>query len=220
MLDTLAGAWAYAVAHPERVWRGITTHAHLSGTALATATVLAVTGGVLLSRWRRAAPAVLALAGLGRAIPHLAILAALLPLLGIGTRPAVVALTLIAIPPVLVNTYTGITGVDPGAVDAARGMGMGPWTLVWRVELPLVLPVVFAGLRTAAVNVVASATLATFIGGGGLGDFIQAGLAMNDVAQILVGAVPVAVGAVLVDACFGGIERRLTSPGLRGVSGP
>ncbi|MDR7482885.1 MAG: ABC transporter permease [Armatimonadota bacterium] len=218
MADALRGAWAYALAHPDRFWQSVITHAQLSGAALGVATALAVTAGVLVSRYRRAAPPVLALASLGRAVPHLAILAALLPLVGIGTRPALIALVLIAMPPILVNTYTGITQVDPGAVEAARGMGMSTWTLLWRVELPLVVPVIFAGLRTAAVNVVASATLATFIGGGGLGDFIQAGLALNDVAQILVGAVPVAGGAVLVDACFGGLERWLTP--LRGTQGP
>ncbi len=154
-------------------------------------------------------------ASLGRTIPILAILALLLPILGIGFRPALVALILIAIPPILINTYVGLTEVDQTYVEAARGMGMGTWQLLRKVELPLVVPVVFAGLRSSAVNVVASATLATFIGAGGLGDFIQAGIALNDVAQLLVGAIPVAIGAVLIDWVFGAFERVLTPRGLR-----
>ncbi|MDR7518365.1 MAG: ABC transporter permease [Armatimonadota bacterium] len=122
-----------------------------------------------------------------------------MPVLGIGFRPALVALILIAVPPILINTYVGLTEVDPAAIEAALGMGMASRDLLWKIELPLVVPVIFAGLRTSAVNVVASATLATFIGAGGLGDFIQAGIAMNDAAQLLVGAIPVAAGAVFVD---------------------
>ena len=190
-------------------------HLELTVLALAAAAVLAISTGILLSRYRRAAFAVINAAALGRSIPILAILALLLPILGIGFKPALVALILIAIPPVLINTYVGLTEVDEAYVEAARGMGMGTWQLLRKVELPLVVPVVFAGLRTSAVNVIASATLATFIGAGGLGDFIQAGIAMNDVSELLVGAIPVAVGAVLIDWIFGVCERLFTPKGLR-----
>lgn len=193
----------------------MTVHLELSLLALFIAAVLGISTGILLTRYRRAAFAITNAAALGRTIPSLAILSMLLPILGIGFRPALVALTLIAIPPILINTYVGVTEVEPSVVEAARGMGMSDWELLRKIELPLVVPVVFAGLRTSAVQVVASATLATFIGGGGLGDFIQAGIAVNDTGEILVGAIPVAVGAVGIDWAFGLLERLLTPKGLR-----
>ncbi|MGH2404540.1 MAG: ABC transporter permease [bacterium] len=187
----------------------------LSLLAVFIAAVLGISTGILLTRYRRAAFVITNAAALGRTIPSLAILSMLLPILGIGFRPALVALTLIAIPPILINTYVGVTEVEPSVVEAAHGMGMSNWELLRKIELPLVVPVVFAGLRTSAVQVVASATLATFIGGGGLGDFIQAGIAVNDTGEILVGAIPVAVGAVGIDWAFGLLERLLTPKGLR-----
>ncbi len=211
----MRGAWEYALNHRDVFWSSVTTHLELTVLALAIAALLAISTGIFLTRYRRAAFAVMSAASLGRSIPILAILALLLPILGIGFRPALVALILIAIPPILINTYVGVTEVDQTYVEAARGMGMGSWQLLRKVELPLVVPVVFAGLRTSAVNVVASATLATFIGAGGLGDFIQAGIALNDAAQLLVGAIPVAIGAVLIDWGFGAFERVLTPRGLR-----
>ncbi len=214
-MTVLTQAWQYALRHQETFWRNAAVHAELSLLAVAVAAALGISVGALLTRYRRAAFIALNAAALGRTIPSLAILSMLLPILGIGFRPAVVALTLIAIPPILINTYVGVTEVDPGAVEAARGMGMGNWELLRKIELPLVIPVVFAGLRTSAVQVVASATLATFIGGGGMGDFIQAGIAMNDIPQLLVGAIPVAVGAVSIDWVLGALERVLTPRGLR-----
>lgn len=214
-MPVLFEAWGYALRHQDRFWRAVAIHAELSLLALAAAALLAIGTGILLSRHRRAAFVVVNAATMGRTIPVLAILALLLPVLGIGFRPALVALILIAVPPILINTYVGLTEVDPAAIEAALGMGMASRDLLWRIELPLVAPVIFAGLRTSAVNVVASATLATFIGAGGLGDFIQAGIALNDAAQLLVGAVPVAAGAVLVDWGFGALEHLLTPRGLR-----
>ncbi len=214
-MSTLLQAWEYTLGHRDVFWSSVTTHLELTVLALAIAALLAISTGILLTRYRRAAFAVINGASLGRTVPILAILALLLPILGIGFRPALVALILIAIPPILINTYVGLIGVDQTYVEAARGMGMGTWELLRKVELPLVIPVVFAGLRTSAVNVVASATLATFIGAGGLGDFIQAGIALNDVAQLLVGAIPVAIGALLIDWTFGAFERLLTPKGLR-----
>lgn len=214
-MAVLLQAWDYAVRHQDRFWRNAAIHLELSALALAIAAALGIGAGILLSRYRRAAFAIINAAALGRTIPILAILAMLLPVLGIGFRPALVALILIAIPPILINTYVGLTEVDKEYVEAARGMGMNTWQRLKRVELPLVVPVVFAGLRTSAVTVVASATLATFIGAGGLGDFIQAGIAMNDSAQLLVGALPVAAGAVFIDWIFGACERLFTPKGLR-----
>ena len=115
----------------------------------------------------------------------------------------------------MTNTIAGITGVDREVVDAARGMGMTARDILRRVEMPLATPIVFAGLRTAAVQVVSGAVLAAFIGGGGLGDFITAGIAMMAVPQLLVGAIPVTLLSLGADALFGSFERRLTPRGLR-----
>lgn len=208
-------AWDYAMRHSDRFWRNTAIHIDLSLLAVGIGIMVAIPLGIVLTRYRRAAFVVINVAALGRTIPALAILALLLPILGIGFLPAAVALTLLAIPPILTNTYVGLTQVDPDAVEAARGMGMSAWELLRTIELPLVVPVVFAGVRTSAVQVVASATLATFIGGGGLGDFIQAGIAMNDTSQLLVGGIPVALLALGTDWISGWCERGLTPKGLR-----
>jgi len=141
-------------------------------------------------------------------VPSLAVLAVMLPLVGIGFAPALVALVLLAIPPIAINTDLGLRGVPAPIVDAARGLGMSPAQIRSRVEWPLALPVVFAGVRTATVEVIASATLAAFIGGGGLGEYIINGFASGDVAQQLEGAVLVAVLALGADALLGLLERR------------
>ncbi len=214
-MTLLLQAWDYGLRHQDTFWRSVAVHLELSLLAVSLAALMGISTGIALTRYRAAAFVVTNVAALGRTIPALAILSMLLPILGIGFRPAVVALTLIAIPPILINTYVGVTEVNPSVVEAARGMGMGTWQLLRKIELPLVVPVVFAGLRTSAVQVVASATLATFIGGGGLGDFIQAGIAVNDTGEILVGAIPIALGAVAIDWALGLVERRLTPKGLR-----
>jgi osmoprotectant transport system permease protein len=208
-------AWEYVLVNQDRVLKNLFIHIQLSTLALVVAIVIAVPVGVILTRYRHAAFYVINVAALGRTIPGLAILALLLPIMGIGFGPALVALTLIALPPILTNTYVGLTEVDEDSVEAARGMGMNTWELIRKIELPLVVPVVFTGIRTSAVQVFSSATLAAFIGGGGLGDFIMAGIAMNQNHLLLVGAIPVAVGALLTDWAFGGIERFLTPKGMR-----
>lgn len=144
-----------------------------------------------------------------RTLPSLAILAAALPVLGIGLVPSVVALVVLALPPILLNAHAGLRGVDADVLDAAAGMGMRRRQLLWRVQLPLAAPAMFAGARTAAVQVLAGATLASFIGGGGLGDFITAGIAIGDMARLLVGAIPVALLAVGTEFGLAALERRL-----------
>jgi osmoprotectant transport system permease protein len=135
----------------------------------------------------------------------------MLPLVGIGFWPALVALTLLAIPPIVLGTDVGLRGVPEAVRDAARGLGMTRRQVARRVDWPLASPVVFSGIRTAAVEVVASATLAAFIGGGGLGEYIVNGLAENDRPQLLEGALSVAVLALGTQWLLGGIERRLAN---------
>jgi osmoprotectant transport system permease protein len=138
------------------------------------------------------------------------VLMLLLPLMGSGFAPSLVALTLLAAPPILINTDAGLRGVDAAVIDAARGMGFTPGRMLREVQLPLALPVILAGVRTAAVEVIASATLATFIGGGGLGQFIVAGLALSNNGILLVGAIPIAGLALAAEAGLATAQRALT----------
>jgi osmoprotectant transport system permease protein len=155
------------------------------------------------------------LSGLARAIPVLTFLAAALPYLGIGFTPSVVALTALGVPPILLNTIAGLRGVDPAVVDAARGMGMTPSQVLIRVQTPLVLPVVAAGVRTSAVQIVATAPLAALIGGGGYGDYILEGVNLLRTAPLVVGGVSVAVLALIIELSLAGVQRAVTAEGLR-----
>jgi osmoprotectant transport system permease protein len=151
---------------------------------------------------------------IGRAVPSLAILALVFPLLGFGFAPSLVALTLLAIPPILINASTGLRQVNPQVIDAARGMGLSGGQILSSIQLPIAAPVIFAGIRTSAVQVVASATLATFVGGGGLGDLIVLGLQRNDPAVLIAGSLAVAALAIITEIGFGFLERTFTPKGL------
>lgn len=151
----------------------------------------------------------LALAGVGRTLPSLAVLMLLLPVLGVGTTPAVVALALLAIPPIVISVDVGIRGVSPAALDAATGMGMTPFQRFARVVVPLALPISFVGVRTAATETIASATLATFIGAGGLGDLIVRGLQTDDAELLFVAAALVAALALGADIALSAVSRRI-----------
>lgn len=153
--------------------------------------------------------------GLMRAIPVVAFLVVAAYYLKFGFYPAFVALTVLGIPPILLNTYTGIRGIDAAIIDAAKGMGMTTWQIITRIQTPLILPIIAAGVRTAAVQIVGTATLATFIGAGGYGDYINAGLTQLDNIQILAGAVPVTLLALLVELSLSQVQRLLTPVGLR-----
>jgi osmoprotectant transport system permease protein len=210
----LVEAWQFIVAHPDRFFGALLTHVTLSAAALALATAIALPTGVWLAGTRRAASIAIATANVGRTLPSLAVLALVMPLLGTGFLPSLFALTLLALPPILLSSYTGIRQVEPEIVDAARGMGMTRGEIVRKVELPIATPVIFAGIRTAAVQVVSGAVLAAYIGGGGLGDFITAGIAMMALPQLLVGAIPATLLALGADQLFGRLQRALTPKGL------
>ena len=152
---------------------------------------------------------------LARAIPAIAFLVVVLPYLGLGFVPALVALTVLGITPILVNTFTGIQGIDPAAIDAAHGIGMTPYQIMRRVQIPLVLPVIAAGVRTAAIQIIATATLAGIIGAGGYGEYIYSGLYQLDNIQILAGALPVTILAILAEVLLSQLQRVLTPKGLR-----
>lgn len=197
----------YIRDHPDDFIPALQTHLKLSIFAILIGLAIAFPLGVLASRDRFISLYALNLVGVVRAIPSVAILFVAYPYLNIGFKPALVALIALACPPILINTNVGFREVDPAIRDAAYGMGMTTVQVLSRIELPLALPVVIAGLRTATVEVIASATLATFIGAGGLGDFITQGLNSGDNARVLVGALPVALLTLAAEITLGGVER-------------
>ena len=208
-------------ALPRRMWenrselvRQVFRHLLLVVASLGAAMVVAVPTGVVLERRRALAGTTLRVAGILQTIPSIALLAFMIPVFGIGAVPAVVALFLYSLLPILRNTYTGIIEAPPNAVDAGRALGMTEWQLLARIRLPLAAPVIMAGIRTAAVINVGTATLAAFIGAGGLGDPIVAGLALSDPVMILSGAVPAAVLALLVDWGLSGAELLVAPKGV------
>jgi len=182
--------------------------------SLVAGAVVAIPLGLVLERAGGAAEWVIRAVGLLQTIPSIALLAFMIPLLGIGVVPAVTALFLYSLFPIVRTPYTGVSGADAAAVDSARALGMTEWQLLRHVRLPLAAPVIMAGVRTAAVINVGTATLAAFIGAGGLGDPIVAGLALTDQRMILSGAIPAAVLALLVDGLLGVTESRVASKGL------
>ncbi len=191
-------------------------HLGLVALALAAAALVAVPLGLALERARRAAGAALGGLGVVQTIPSIALLAFMVPLLGIGTVPALVALGLYALFPIARGTYTGVRDADPAAVAAAEALGMTPAQRLLTVRLPLAAPVIMAGVRTAAVITVGAATLAAFIGAGGLGEPIVTGLALADTRLVLSGALPAAALALLVDGALALVERRVAPAHLRG----
>jgi osmoprotectant transport system permease protein len=193
------------------------THVLLSVIALLVAIVITLPVALAIRNTPLGAALAVNVGNIGRAVPSLAILALCQPFLGFGFDTALVALTALAIPPILINASTGLREVDRGVIDAARGMGLSGGQIFTRIQLPIAAPVIFAGIRTSAVQVVASATLATFIGGGGLGDLIVEGTQRNDTAILLAGSFAVAALAIITEVGFGVLERSMTPKGLKVV---
>ena len=191
------------------------TYVELSAFALLLGVIIALPLALAVRNTRVAAALAINVGNIGRAVPSLAILALLVPFLGFTFTLALVALTAIAISPILINALTGLREVDRQIIDAARGMGLSETQILTRVQLPIAAPVIFAGIRTSAVQVVASAVLATFFGAGGLGDLIVGGFQGSDRAMLLVGAFAVAALAIITEFTFAGLERAFTPKGLK-----
>ena len=202
-------ALAWLAANPAMFGAALGQHLQMCAIALAIAVVIGIPLAVLVSRSRVGAAVAINVVNAVRTVPSLAILAAALPIIGIGLWPSVVALVVLALPPVLLNTYVGLTRVEPDVLDAARGMGMPERVVMARVQLPLAAPSMFTGVRTAAVQVLSGATLASFIGGGGLGDFVTTGIAIMDVSRLLAGALPIAALAIGTELLLGRVQRHL-----------
>jgi osmoprotectant transport system permease protein len=200
-------------------------HVLMSGVALVVGLAIALPLGLFIGHTRRWTGAVVAITNIGRAVPSIGILGivftltlplvAALDLRNIGTPATVIALIALAIPPIVVNTYTGIRDVDVDVVEAARGMGMSGRQVLRRVEVPLALAVILAGVRTASVQVIATATLGAVLSSGGLGRYIVDGFAQRDEPQMVSGALLVMLLAMLSEGLFALAQRRAVSPGIR-----
>jgi osmoprotectant transport system permease protein len=224
-MSFLSYAWGWLRAPAQ--WHGssgiptrILEHLGYSGLSLLIAALIAVPLGVLIGHTGRGALAVVNIANAWRAIPTLGLLVLAVITLGFSPLAWLIPLVVLGIPPILVNTYEGVAGVDPEIRDAARGMGMTPWQQVGRVEVPVALPLIMLGLRTGAIFVVATATIAAEIGLGGLGRYIIDGLAVNDYGQVAGGAALVALLALAVQIFFVGLRRLVVPAGLRKQARP
>lgn len=208
----MTGVVDYVAANAGELAAQTARHLFLVGVSLAVAAALGVPLGIACAHRPRAGRIALAVANVVQTIPSLAMLGFLIPLPwlgGTGARPAIVALMLYALLPILKNTITGVRGVDPAVREAATAIGMTPRQLLWRVELPLSASVILAGIRIAAVVSVGTATIAAAAGAEGLGVLIFRGLATYNTAALLAGAIPAAGLALLVDAGLAAVERRL-----------
>ncbi|WP_408009531.1 ABC transporter permease [Pseudalkalibacillus sp. A8] len=190
-------------------------HLYLSFVSILIGILISVPLGIIISRLKKIAEFVIGVTAVFQTIPSLALFGFLLPVFGIGSTPAIIALMIYALLPILRNTYTGIVGVDDSLIQAGKGMGMTSGQILWKIELPLALPVIMAGIRTATVLTIGVATLATFIGAGGLGDVIYRGLSTLNNELVLAGAVPAALLAIFFDSILKGIERIVTPKGLK-----
>ena len=223
LTDPANWSWSEGAQIPHR----IAQHLAYSAVAVAIACLIAVPAGMLIGHTRRAEFVAVSVANLGRAIPSFAVLSIVYQLMlsfgptqsiAFGPGPIVVAMFLLAVPPILTNTYVGIQQVDADTVEAARGMGLTGRQIVRRLEVPLAAPLILTGIRTASVQVVATVTLAALIAGGGLGRPIVDGLATQDRGQYVGGAILVSLLAILTEVAFGGAAR-LAAPRLSSVRG-
>jgi osmoprotectant transport system permease protein len=196
---------------PER----LAQHLGYTLVSLVVAALIALPVGLLIGHTNRGASIAIGLGNLGRSLPTFGLVLLLVTFVGVGVFPVLLALVVLAIPPILAQTYAGIRTVDRSAVDAAIGMGMRPTQVLFRVEVPMAMPLIMGGLRSALLQVCATATIAAYAGSGGLGRLLIDGLNRNQYDQIFAGAVLVALLAIVLDYASAGAERTVVSPGVR-----
>ncbi|MFJ7827931.1 ABC transporter permease [Psychrobacillus sp. NPDC096623] len=211
--------WEQFTQQAEMRWSEVieatSVHIQLVFFSMVIAIVLGIGLGILITRVPQLSTVVLGGAGIMQTIPSLALLGFMIPIFGIGVNTAIAALFLYSLLPIIRNTYTGIKDVNKATVEAAKGMGMTSLQVLLKVELPLAIPMIMAGVRTAAVINVGTATLAAFIGAGGLGDFIFLGITRGIDGLILLGAIPAALLAIILEIFFTYLERWTTPEGLK-----
>lgn len=185
-------------------------HLFIAAISLAFGILVAVPLGILLNKSKQAAKIVMAIASVLQTVPSFALLALMIPLFGVGKKPAIVSLFIYSLLPILRNTYLGIDGVNENLIDAAKGMGMTPSQVLFKVQIPMAMPVIMGGIRLSAVYVLAWTTLAAYVGAGGLGDFIFNGLTNAIMPMVVWGTIPVTLMAIIVDLLFGILEDKLS----------
>jgi osmoprotectant transport system permease protein len=194
-------------------WADLASHAFayllLAAAALAAGAAVGIPLGMVTSHVLALRAPILAVGNIARVVPSLAVLTFMLPLFGVGFLPAFVALTLLATAPVLINTDLAFRSVPPAVIEAARGMGMTARQLLWRVEWPLAFPILFTGVRTASTEVIGSAVLASFIGAGGLGEYITTGLQANQPEELWTGVIAIGAIALVAEIVFGSVQARV-----------
>lgn len=199
--------WEFMRQQSGKLLEQTVQHIGLTFISLLIAIAIGLPLGILISRRQKLSGIVLGIAGVLQTIPSIALLGFMIPVLGIGPKPAIAALLLYALLPIIRNTFTGITGVDATVKEAAQAMGMSKWQVLTKVELPLAMPVIFAGIRTATVINVGVATLASYIAAGGLGEFIFGGISLNNTNMILAGSIPAALLAILFDFLLSRLQK-------------
>ncbi len=199
--------WQFMSGQSDKLFTQTLQHVGLTFISLLLAIAVGLPLGILIARKRKLSGLVLGIAGVLQTIPSIALLGFMIPVLGIGAKPAIVALLIYALLPIIRNTYTGITGIDEYVKEAAKAMGMSASQILFKVELPLAMPVILAGIRTATVINVGVATLASFIAAGGLGEFIFGGISLNNTNMILAGAIPAALLAIILDLLLSVIQK-------------
>ncbi|PCK19993.1 choline ABC transporter permease [Bacillus pumilus] len=192
-------------------------HLYISLIAVVLGIIVAVPLGVILTRMKKGAGFVIGVVNVFQTLPSLAILAFFIPILGVGKIPAIVALFFYSVLPILRNTYAGVQGVNKNLLESGKGIGMTTWEQIRLVELPLAVPVIMAGVRTSTIYLIGWTTLAAFIGGGGLGDYILIGLQLYQPEYIIAGAIPVTILAVIIDLTLMKLEKKVTPEGLKGL---
>lgn len=207
MPETPQSLFSFMAQESDKLLTQTFQHIGLTFISLLFAILIGLPLGILIARRRKLSGPVIGIAGVLQTIPSIALLGFMIPILGIGAKPAIVALLIYALLPIIRNTYTGIVGIDKHVIEAAKAMGMSKWQVLFNVEFPLAMPVILAGIRTATVINVGVATLASYIAAGGLGEFIFGGISLNNTNMILAGAIPAALLAIILDLLLSLIQR-------------
>lgn len=192
----------------------VAQHVYYMGVSTALAAVIALPVGIGLGHWGQGGLLAINISNIGRAVPSFGLIILMFLLVGFGFLPVLVALVALAIPPMVTNAYVGMQSVDPAVRQSAQALGLTDWQQLWQVELPIALPLVMAGIRTSAVQVMSTATLAAYVGLGGLGRYLIDGLAQQQLAQVVGGAIVVALLAIVTETCLAGVQRLVTPRGL------
>jgi osmoprotectant transport system permease protein len=205
----LSEMFLYYREHVGEYWNAVATHMSIGIIVVLTAILIGIPLGLICAKYPRTSKFISGTVNIMRIIPSLAIMIIMIPLLGIGKVPAVIALMIIAIPPVMINTAAGFLSIEPNLYETATGMGMNKQQIFWKVEAPLALPLIITGIRTSIVETIASTTIATYIGAGGLGNLVFTGLGMNRTDILLVGGLSIAFLSIVVDILLAGVQTAI-----------